>query len=163
MTQLWKACWRYCLLSIISIAGMFPATAQTDIDAIMMTKNNFCVGAMYGYSSWKNYWEGAMKRENLNLGTVSTQMVSVMGNYGLSNKLNILFGVPYISTKASAGTLHSQKGIQDGSLWLKWMPIERTVGKGILSVYGIAGVSVPLSNYVADYLPLAIGVRSKTV
>jgi hypothetical protein len=163
MTQLWKACWRYCILSFILISGILPATAQTDIDAIMMTKNNFCVGAMYGYSSWKNYWEGTMKRENLNLGTVSTQMVSVMGNYGLSNKLNILFGVPYIRTKASAGTLHSQKGIQDGSLWLKWMPIERTVGKGDLSVYGIAGVSVPLSNYVADYLPLAIGVRSKTV
>ena len=163
MTQLWKACWRYCILLCILISGRLPAIAQTDIDAIMMTKNNFCVGAMYGYSSWKNYWEGTMKRENLNLGTVSTQMVSVMGNYGLSNKLNILFGVPYISTKASAGTLHSQKGIQDGSLWLKWMPIERTVGKGDLSVYGIAGVSVPLSNYVADYLPLAIGVRSKTV
>jgi hypothetical protein len=163
MTQLWKAWWRYCLLLIISMAGILPATAQTDFDAIMMTKNNFCVGAMYGYSSWKNYWEGTGKRENLNLGTVSTQMVSVMGNYGLSNKLNILFGVPYISTKASAGTLHRQKGIQDGSLWVKWMPIERKIGNGDLSIYGIAGASVPLTNYVADYLPLAIGVRSKTV
>jgi hypothetical protein len=142
---------------------MLPASAQTDIDAIMMTKNNFCVGAMYGYSSWKNYWEGTRKRENLNLGTVSTQMVNVMGNYGLRDKLNILFSVPYISTKASAGTLHSQKGFQDGSLWVKWMPIERKIGKGDLSVYGIAGASVPLSNYVADYLPLALGVRSKTV
>lgn len=163
MTQLWKVCLRYCILLFFLITGILPVTAQTDIDAIMMTKNNFCVGAMYGYSSWKNYWEGTLKRENLNLGTVSTQMVSVMGNYGLSNKLNILFGVPYISTKASAGTLHSQNGIQDGSLWLKWMPIERKIGNGDLSVYGIAGASIPLSNYVADYLPLAIGVRSKTV
>jgi hypothetical protein len=162
MTPLWKACLRYCVLLLFFIPCMQPVTAQTDFDAIMMTKNNFCVGAMYGYSSWKNYWEGARKRENLNLGTVSSHMVSVMGNYGLSNKLNILFNVPYISTKASAGTLHSQKGFQDGSLWLKWMPVERTIGKGDLSVYGIAGVSVPLSNYVADYLPLAIGVRSKT-
>jgi hypothetical protein len=118
---------------------------------------------MYGYSSWKNYWEGNLKRENLNLGTVSTQMISVMGNYGLTNKLNILFGVPYITTKASAGTLHSQKGIQDGSLWLKWMPIEQKLGKGDFSIYGIAGVSAPLSKYVADYLPLSIGMRSKTL
>jgi len=161
MTHLWKVCLRYCIL-LFFLPGMLPATAQTDIDAIMMTKNNFCVGAMYGYSSWKNYWEGTLKRENLNLGTVSTQMVSVMGNYGVSNKLNILFGVPYISTKASAGTLHGQKGIQDGSLWVKYMPLERTIGKGDLSVYGIAGVSIPLSNYVADFLPLAIGLRSKT-
>ncbi|HEX6431781.1 MAG TPA: hypothetical protein VF008_29020 [Niastella sp.] len=162
MTQLWKTCWRYYLL-LLFIPGMQSVTAQTDFDAIMMTKNNFCIGPMYAYSSWKNYWEGTLKRENLNLGTVSSHMVSVMGNYGLSNKLNILFGVPYISTKTSAGTLHKQRGIQDGSLWLKWMPIERKIGKGDLSIYGIAGASVPLTNYVADYLPLAIGVRSKTV
>jgi hypothetical protein len=162
MTQLWKACLRTCILLYLLVAAIMPAAAQTDIDAIMMTKNNFCIGAMYGYSSWKNYWEGTLKRENLNLGTVSTQMVSVMGAYGINKKLNILFNVPYVTTKASAGTLHRQKGFQDGSLWLKYMPLEKKVGIGDLSLYGLAGVSVPLSNYVADFLPLSIGLRSKT-
>ncbi|MEI9912152.1 MAG: hypothetical protein WDO71_22360 [Bacteroidota bacterium] len=32
-------------------------SAQTDIDAIMMEKNAFCVGPMYSYSSWKKYWK----------------------------------------------------------------------------------------------------------
>lgn len=163
MTPLWKACLRYSLIMLTCIISVTHVRAQTDIDGIMMTKNNFCVGAMYGYSSWKNYWEGTLKRENLNLGTVSTQMVSIMGNYGINDKVNILFGVPYISTKASAGTLHGLNGIQDGSLWIKYMPIEKTIGKGDLSVYGIAGVSVPLTNYVADMLPLSIGLRSKTL
>lgn len=158
MNILWKACF---VLLLLYNSGR--AIAQTDFDAIMMTKNNFCVGAMYGYSSWKNYWEGTLKRENQNLGTVSTNMISVMGNFGISNKLNILFGVPYIQTKASAGTLHSQKGVQDGSLWIKYMPVETKLGPGDFSLYGIAGVSAPLTNYVADYLPLAIGMRSKTV
>ncbi|THU41584.1 hypothetical protein FAM09_05665 [Niastella caeni] len=163
MTQCWKACLQYSILLLLLTAGMFTATAQTEFDAIMMKKNNFCAGGMYGYSSWKNYWEGTLKRENLNLGTVSTQMVAFMGNYGLSDKLNILFGVPYVTTKASAGTLHGQNGIQDGSLWLKWMPYEKTIGKGDLSLYAIAGVSAPLSNYVADFLPVSIGLRSKTL
>ena len=65
-------------------------SAQTDIDAIMMEKNAFCVGPMYSYSSWKNYWEGTLKRKNLNLGKVSTQMYGVMGNYGITCKLNAL-------------------------------------------------------------------------
>jgi hypothetical protein len=160
MTKLWKFC--FCIL-ILSTMFTRHVSAQTDIDGIMMTKNNFCVGAMYGYSSWKNYWEGTLKRENLNLGTVSAQMVSVMGNYGISDKLNILFGVPYIKTKASAGTMHGLKGIQDGSLWIKYMPVEKTIGKGDLSVYAIAGVSAPLTSYVADFLPLSIGLRSKTL
>jgi hypothetical protein len=163
MTQHPKACLQYCLLLLFFASGALPAFAQTDFDGIMMQKNNLCIGPMYSHSSWKNYWEGSLKRENLNLGTVSTQMISVMGNYGISNKLNILFGAPYVTTKASAGTLHSQKGVQDGSVWLKWMPVERKLGKGDLSFYGIAGVSAPLTNYVADYLPLSIGLRSKTL
>jgi len=151
---------RYSLFISCLLAFVVHAHAQTDADAIMMTKNNFCVGGMYSYSSWKNYWEGTLKRENLNLGTVSTQMVGIMGNYGISSKLNVLFGVPYIQTKASAGTLHGQKGVQDLSLWLKYMPYEKQVGNGTLSLYGVGGISFPVTNYVADYLPLAIGLRS---
>ena len=143
------------LLPVIGIA-------QTDIDAIMMEKNAFCVGPMYSYSSWKNYWEGTLKRDNENLGKVSTQMYSVMGNYGITRKLNALFSVPYVKTKASAGTLHGMDGIQDLSLFLKWRPFQKKLGDGKLSLFGIAGLSFPLSNYTADFLPLSIGLESKT-
>lgn len=136
--------------------------AQTDIDAIMMPKHNFCGGLMYGHSSWKNYWEGTFKRDNQNLGTVTTSMVNIMGNYGVTDKLNLLFGVPYIQTKASAGTLAGQKGIQDLSLTVKYMPIETNLGMGTFSLYTIGSVSTPLSNYVADFLPLSIGLHSST-
>ncbi|MBL7740878.1 MAG: hypothetical protein JNK14_16780 [Chitinophagaceae bacterium] len=138
------------------------SVAQTDIDAIMMEKNAFCVGPMYSYSSWKNYWEGTLKRENLNLGRVSTQMYGVMGNYGVTRKLNALFSVPYIKTKASAGTMSGLDGIQDLSLFLKWRPVQKKIGSGRLSLFAIGGLSFPMSNYVADFLPLSIGLRSKT-
>lgn len=137
-------------------------SAQTDIDALMMPKNAFCVGPMYSYSSWKNYWEGTLKRDNENLGTVSTKMLAVMGNYGISRNLNALFSVPWVKTKASAGTLQGMDGVQDLSLFLKWRPFQKQVGGGKLSLFGIAGVSFPLSNYTPDYLPLAIGLHSKT-
>ena len=117
---------------------------------------------MYSYSSWKNYWEGSLKRDNENLGTVSTQMISVMGNYGVSSKLNLLFNVPYVSTKASAGTLHGMKGVQDLSLFVKWMPMEKEMLGGVFSLYGIGGISFPITDYVADFLPLSIGMHSKT-
>lgn len=128
----------------------------------MMTKNNFCTGFVYSYSSWKNYWEGTLKRDNQNLGTVSTSMVAVMGNYGITDKVNVIFGLPYIQTKASAGTLKGMKGVQDLSLWLKWNPIDVKFGKSDLSVYGVAGYSFPVTNYVADFLPMSIGLRSRT-
>jgi hypothetical protein len=136
--------------------------SQTDIDAIMMSKNNFCAGFMYSHNSWNNYWEGTFKRDNQNLGTVSSQMIGIMGNYGLKDNLNLLFSIPYVSTKASQGSLVGQKGLQDLTLTVKWMPIEKTWGKGDFSLYTLGSVSAPTTNYVADYLPLSIGMKSNT-
>jgi hypothetical protein len=148
-------------LSCLLLAPLF-IIAQTDIDGIMMSKNNFCVGAIYQYSSWDQYWEGSLKRENLNLGTVSTKSIGLMGNYGISDKLNAIFSVPYVETNASAGTMKGQKGIQDLSLTLKYMPLEKTIGQSTYSIYALGSFSTPLSDYPADYLPLSLGLKSKT-
>ncbi|MET0635609.1 MAG: hypothetical protein ABWZ25_06250 [Chitinophagaceae bacterium] len=139
----------------------FNAMGQTDIDAIMMEKNAFCVGPMYTHSSWKEYWEGTLKRENLNLGRVTTQMYGLMGSYGITRKLNALFSVPYVRTKASAGTLHPMDGIQDLSLFLKYRAMQYKLGNGKISVFAIGGVTFPLTDYPADFLPLSIGLQSK--
>jgi hypothetical protein len=145
--------------------GLLPLTlkAQTDEDGIMMNKNQICAGPTYSYSSWDHYWEGTFKRNNQNLGTVSTQMIGVMGIYGITKKLNIVGNLPYVWTNASAGTLHGEHGVQDLSGWLKWLAVQQNVGKGTISVYAVAGGSVPLTNYIADYLPLSIGLHSRTV
>ncbi len=148
-------------LSCLLLIPLF-INAQTDIDGIMMSKNNFCFGTVYQYSSWNEYWEGTFKRKNLNLGTVSTQSLGIMGNYGISDKLNVLFNLPYVATKASAGTMKGAKGIQDLSLTVKYMPIEKTIGKSTYSVYATGSFSTPVTDYTADYLPLSIGLQSKT-
>ena len=145
----------FCFMQII-------ATAQTDIDGLLMQKGFFCVGPTAGKSSWKNYWEGTNKRDNGNLGTVSTTAYMLMGNYGITDKLNVLFGLPYLKTKASAGQLAGQKGLQDLSLFVKWVAKEKHIGKGHLKAIVIGGYSTPTSNYTADLLPLSIGLKSKT-
>lgn len=163
MKTLYKTILQTVMAFLFITATVNSAWAQTDIDAIMMEKNAFCVGPVYSYSSWKNYWEGTLKRENLNLGKVSTQMFGLMGNYGITRKLNALFSVPYVKTKATAGTLHGLDGIQDLSLFLKWRPVQKKIGDGRLSLFGIAGLSFPLSNYTPDFLPLSIGLHSTTM
>ncbi len=162
MLNTYKQLYKIAFLMIALSFYYSTAKSQTDIDAIMMSKNNFCTGIMYGQNSWKNYWEGTFKRDNQNLGTVSSQMIGVMGNYGLKDNLNLLFALPYISTKASQGTMSGFNGLQDLTLTIKWMPIEKTLGKGDFSLYALGAVSTPTSDYVADYLPLSIGLRSKT-
>ncbi len=143
---------------LLAFAGSLQA--QTEMDAIMMNKKQICNAVMYSYSSWDHYWEGTLKRNNLNLGTVSTQAVMYGANYGITNKLNVMVMAPYIWTKASAGTLHGLNGVQDVSLFVKWKPITKTFGKNKISLIAIGGLSTPLSDYVIDFLPLSIGLGS---
>ncbi|MEI7628423.1 MAG: hypothetical protein WCJ80_09285 [Bacteroidota bacterium] len=152
------------LLIVTSMLFSFTSSyAQTDQDAIMMNKNLFCTGLNYSYSSWNKYWEGTNLRDNLNIGTISTNQISVMGNYGIKDNLNILFNAPFISNKASMGVLHPASGIQDFSTWIKWMPIETSLKNGTFSLYLLGGASVPMTDYIVDYLPLSIGLKSSTV
>ena len=68
------------LLLLLSgfIASIAVSRAQTPTDGLMMPAGNLCVVGMYSHDSWKNYWEGTLKRENLNLGTVTNQSVTAM-------------------------------------------------------------------------------------
>ncbi|MFZ1369993.1 MAG: hypothetical protein WAR78_06415 [Ferruginibacter sp.] len=149
------------LLLFISVSFLQKSFSQTDIDGLMMQKNFFCVGPTAGYSSWKNYWEGTLKRENLNMGRVSTTNFMLMGNYGITSRINVLFGLPYFKTKASTGNMAGQKGLQDLSLLVKWVAYQKHIAHGDLKAILIGGYSTPVSNYTADFLPLSIGLHSK--
>lgn len=150
------------LVGIVFMLTFQNIQAQTEQDGIMMAKENWCTGFVYNYSSWNNYWEGTFKRSNANLGTVSTQSLAFMGAYGITGKLNVLYSLPYVHTHASAGTLHDMEGLQDASIWLKWQVWQKKVQQQKYAVYVTGGYSFPTTNYQADFLPLAIGLRSKT-
>jgi hypothetical protein len=64
--------------------------------------------------------EGELKRENGNIGRVTTQSLMWFGNYGITNKINVMAMVPYIKTEASQGTLAGMEGIQDLSVGVKY-------------------------------------------
>ena len=136
--------------------------SQTEVDGLMMPKKNICLGGIFQNSTWDKFWEGTFKRENLNLGTVSTTSYAFNANYGITDKINIIVGLPYIQTKATAGTLIGQNGFQDFSFTLKCKVIEKKVEKTTFSLIALTGISIPTTNYVADYLPVSIGLQSKT-
>jgi hypothetical protein len=153
-----KTFYRFGLVATLSLASLITK-AQTMTDGIFMAKGNLCGGVTYTNDSWSKYWEGTLYRENKNIGTLTTQSIMVMGNYGISDRFNVLASLPYITTKASDGVLHGMSGFQDLTLALKY----RVAQAKNLSVIGSVGGSIPTNNYVADFLPLAIGMQSKTL
>lgn len=151
------------LVFICMIAITNVLSAQTDSDGIRMSKSSFCGGLTYSYSTWDHYWEGKLWRDNANLGRVSTSNISVMGAYGVLDRLNIIFSMPYVKTNSSAGTLKGQHGFQDMSLFLKWLPFAKVGDASSYLIYAVLGGSTPTNNYAADFLPMSIGSKSSTI
>jgi len=145
-----------CLIGVLVSLGV---KAQMPQDAIYMPKGSVCIAGMYGQSSWNQYWEGSLKRENLNIGTLTMQNVAIMPAIGISNRVNVILNLPYVWTSTSAGNLMGQKGIQDLSGWVKVKAFEM----GGFSLHTIVGGSVPIGNYVPDFLPMSIGLQARTV
>ncbi|MBS1596729.1 MAG: hypothetical protein JST75_00785 [Bacteroidetes bacterium] len=141
----------------------YQTQAQTENDGIMMQKKQWCNGFTYMYSGWDQYWEGTLKRKNDNIGRFTNQSVVFMTNYGITDKLNVLVSVPYVWTHVTAGTLHGLHGFQDVSAAVKYQAFTTKLAGGKLKIFGVAGFSTPLSNYVIDFMPLAIGLGSTNV
>lgn len=147
------------LCVFISIWSMNTITAQLPHDQIYMNRNIACGALMYGNSSWTNYWENSLKRDNPNIGKLSTESLGAMIAYGITKKINALVMVPYVKTQASQGNLMGQQGFQDVSLWLK----AKVFNYKQLHGHATLGVSTPMSNYVTEFMPMSIGLGAKTL
>jgi len=134
--------------------------SQTLTDGLMMSKNNLCTGFIYNHDQWKSYWEGDLKRENGNIGTLTTQSVTWVNNFGITDKINVIAMVPYVMTNASQGTLHEMKGVQDLSLGVKYNFFKKELSKSTFKTFGVINFTTPLTDYTPDFLPLSIGMAS---
>ncbi len=148
----------------VALTWAAPVAAQSMEDAIFMDRRVLCAGLLYTRDQWSNYWEGGLKRDNGNVGTVTTQAAAWMGAYGVTDKLNIIASLPYVWTNASQGVLGGQRGAQDLTVGVKYRAF-RTPLTSAGSLSGIVGLSAsaPTSDYTPDFLPLSIGSSSKRV
>lgn len=146
------------------IFGLFLATsvqtvsAQTPTDGIMMRKGEICFAGIYGEESWDEYWEGTLKRTNGNIGTFTRKSITGMFALGITDKINLIGILPWVSTSASQGQMRGVSGLSDVSLFIKAQAFHITVGSGKLAFNPTIGISAPISNYLEDYAPFSIGM-----
>ncbi|MBV6440067.1 MAG: hypothetical protein EPGJADBJ_01729 [Saprospiraceae bacterium] len=153
---------RKLLLAAVLLTAVFQiASAQMPNDGLMMGNRQWCTLLQYTHTSWDEYWEGTNKRSNLNLGTFTGQNVMLMTNFGITDNLNVMAGVPYVWTDSDS-YLDGQSGLQDLSVFLKYQPFKTAMGGGDFKVQVTGGASIPVTDYVPDFLPLSIGLQSKT-
>jgi hypothetical protein len=144
---------------LLCLLGFVELKAQMPHDAIYMNKNLACGALIYGNSSWTNYWENGLKRDNPNIGRLTTQSATAMIAYGITRDINVMAMVPYLKTDASQGNLMGQEGFQDASVFVK----SKTKAYHGITAHGVVGFSVPVTNYVPDFMPMSIGLGAKTL
>lgn len=148
------------LSSIIWFA--LPVRAQTVDDGVLLRRRTLGAGVLYTHESWSEYWEGTLQRINGNIGTVSTQGVTWVAGYGVTDRLNVMAMLPYVWTKASQGPLHGMSGIQDVTLAAKYQVLATPfTDRGTLRAFVVGAAGLPASHYVPDFLPLSIGLASR--
>lgn len=158
----WRANARLLACAWLSVAGAHSLAAQTLDDGIMLAPHQLRTSVMYGREQWDQYWEGALKRTNGNVGTVTTRTISWMGAYGLTNRVSLVATLPYVRTEASQGVLSGMQGRQDLTVAVKYRLLQTTVaGRAALRVLAVGGLASPTSDYTPDFLPLSIGLHDR--
>lgn len=132
--------------------------AQTPTDALMMEGGQFCVALGYTHDSWDEYWEGAEKRTNGNIGVLTRQTLMPMFALGITDRINLLGALPWMRTEASAGQMKGAQGFQDFGVWLKAKALDLEGPKGRFSLFGVLGLTGPAANYLPDYAPFSLGL-----
>ena len=156
------------ILSLICFTLLVPLCrslyAQTIDDGIMLADKTLCTGALYTHDSWDHYWEGSLERVNGNIGTITTQSLTMAANYGVTSWFDAIVNVPYVWTNASQGVLHGQAGFQDLTLAAKFKAISLPIGhRGALRAIGVLYGTLPMTSYTPDLQPLSLGTNSKTL
>ncbi len=146
------------ILCISALSVSTSLRAQTPTDALMMDNGQICFAALYTHATWDEYWEGTLKRSNGNIGTLTRQTIMPMFTLGLSDRINLIASLPWITSEPSGGQMKGVSGFQDLGIWLKATAFDLSAGPGRLTLHPVVGFSVPTSNYLEDYSPFSIGL-----
>jgi Putative MetA-pathway of phenol degradation len=138
-----------------------PVHAQTVDDQIMIEGKTLFTGYLFTHDRWDDYWEGPLKRDNGNIGTLTTQTSAWYVNYGITNRLNVIATMPYVRTNASQGTLRNMQGLQDFSVAAKCQLFSVTSPLGAIRTFAVGSAGLPMTDYTPDFYPLSIGSNSR--
>ena len=149
-------------VSVAALLAADTAGAQAIEDGLTLPRGQARTTVEYSLDRWNEYWEGELKRDNENIGTLSTRSVTWMGSYGITNSLSVYATLPYVWTEASQGVLHGMEGAQDLTVAAKYRFARVPLGNGyVLGATALLGVGTPTSDYTPDFLPMSIGLGSR--
>jgi hypothetical protein len=151
------------------------ASAQSLLGGFMNGKGKGSVALSYTAESYDNVFLVPNDAEGVPVfNEVEVNSVSLFGTYGISDRLDIVAALPYISAtgNASQGVLdelgfeNERSSIQDLSVFVCYNPLSLDIGEHSLNFMLGGGLSTPLGAYEVDeglQSILAIGNRATSL
>lgn len=117
-------------LILLWISYLIPAesTGQTPLDELMMPKQDLCILVNYEFGKFDQYWEGEELRKNGTIATVQRRTGLVMAAYGITDKLDMYLGLPFVQTNSTipnGGKFAGTSGLQDLSTGFKYKILDK--------------------------------------
>ncbi|PHR44333.1 MAG: hypothetical protein COA32_15080 [Fluviicola sp.] len=141
------------LIFMLFLLYLLPNYAQGPIDGYLKGKGNLDVAIGMNFSRANEYY--GVNNQSFDI-PYSVEMLSVFAQYGITDKIDGVFSLPFIFGK-------EEKKFQDLGLHLKYKPIEFNFSNGAnWSQLISAGFSFPASDYRPDVTG-ALGQRAKRI
>ncbi|MBK6263890.1 hypothetical protein JKA74_02480 [Marivirga sp. S37H4] len=149
------------ILMMLSLYASYNYAQGLILDGFMQKKGDIISALSFSTENYDTYYVGEVKTQNPNLGTITTNSTSLYVVGGITDYLNVVVNLPYISSKPSAGFWSPQSDFQDLSIFLKGRLFNHNFESvGQFSLSAGLGYSTPISQYIAD-APISIGHQAK--
>ena len=145
--------------ALVAVAAPILLKAQSPIGGFMQGKGKGNVVLSYNAESYTDVYLVPEKVAGVPVfNKVKTNSFSLFTTVGITNKLDVQLNVPYIKSTGEASQQvltnlnyqNERSGLQDVSVYLKYNPINKRIGKGNLAFIGSIGLQAPIGDYRAD-------------
>ncbi len=143
-----------CCLLIIGVGF-----AQSPVNGFMQKAGEGALSLTYSYESYDKVFLVPEEVEGVPVfNDVTKTSISLYGDIGISDNLNLVLSLPYIeaegnateATLANNGFENERSGVQDIRIYVKYRFHSFNLGNNTLDLIGAAGLETPLGDYRAD-------------
>lgn len=163
------------ILAVTTLGCVNTAFSQSPISGFMQGKGKGNVSLSLSSEKYSKVYLVPQETDGVPIfNEVKLNSTNLYATYGLSDQLDVVVSLPYISAEGNASQeqlnnlnySNTRSGVQDVSFFLKYNPFFHNFGKSSLRLIGALGLKTPLGNYKVDeglQSIIAIGNRSTTV
>ena len=163
------------ILAVTTLGCVNTAFSQSPISGFMQGKGKGNVSLSLSSEKYSKVYLVPQETDGVPIfNEVKLNSTNLYATYGLSDQLDVVVSLPYISAEGNASQeqlnnlnySNTRSGVQDVSFFLKYNPFFHNFGKSSLRLIGALGLKTPVGNYKVDeglQSIIAIGNRSTTV